>query len=50
KFDGNFSNFRSKRVILAVQVVLVKRAVREGYSSSQNHYPPLEQVPMIGPM
>ncbi|WKX92844.1 hypothetical protein Q1695_010686 [Nippostrongylus brasiliensis] len=40
----------SKRVILAVQVVLVKRAVREGYSSSQNHYPPLEQVPMIGPM
>ncbi|KAK5965444.1 Ankyrin repeat protein [Trichostrongylus colubriformis] len=39
----------SKKVILAVQVVLVKRAVRENWSSSHSNYPPLEQAPMIGP-
>ncbi|KJH41092.1 chromo' (CHRromatin Organization MOdifier) domain protein [Dictyocaulus viviparus] len=38
-----------KRVILGAQVVLVKRTVRENWSSSMNHYPPLEQAPMIGP-
>ncbi|XGW20336.1 hypothetical protein V3C99_003834 [Haemonchus contortus] len=39
----------SKKLILAVQVVVVKRAVRESWSSSHNNYPPLEQAPMIGP-
>ncbi|KAE9420544.1 hypothetical protein Angca_003006 [Angiostrongylus cantonensis] len=38
----------SKRVILGVQMVLVKRPVRENWSSV-NHYPPLEQAPMVGP-
>ncbi|EYC37703.1 hypothetical protein Y032_0771g2225 [Ancylostoma ceylanicum] len=36
-----------KKLILAVQVVLVRRAVRE--NSSHGHYPPLEQAPMVGP-
>ncbi|KAK6727055.1 hypothetical protein RB195_005013 [Necator americanus] len=35
-----------KKLILAMQVVLVRRAVRENSSSSHSHYPPLEQAPM----
>ncbi|ETN86535.1 ankyrin repeat protein, partial [Necator americanus] len=38
-----------KKLILAMQVVLVRRAVRENSSSSHSHYPPLEQAPMVGP-
>ncbi|VDN26735.1 unnamed protein product [Cylicostephanus goldi] len=36
-----------KKLILAAQVVLVRRAVRE--NSSHAYHPPLEQAPMVGP-
>ncbi|KAJ1358438.1 hypothetical protein KIN20_016864 [Parelaphostrongylus tenuis] len=39
----------SRRLILGVQMVLLKRTPRENWSPSVNQYPPLEQAPMIGP-